>query len=804
MNITRTSMASLCALLALGLQAGTKVSFYAPDIVRVTKTKDGGEASHRFKTVVAKPLQRKPAVSVTDSGNGAVNTWCCDFKDKAALRVTDNGALGGGLVFKAGGEVLVKERGEAKFLDRDYNGVKGMGAMQGWELAKDEPLYGLGDNQTRELNIRRWHGTLMPRNVGDGLAAVVSPRGWAILWDNTSPVHAHSDDGGFSFESEIGGAVDYYFIAGGTIDGCIAGIRLLTGDVTMFPRWAYGYWQSKERYERQDETVGVVRKYRELGIPLDGIVQDWQYWGNNYLWNAMEFCSPDFRDPARMIGDIHGMNAKIAITIWQSFGPVTKQFRELDEKGLLFPFETWPSSGLGHIWPPRKDYPSGVRLYDAYSSEARDIYWRHLMRLYKLGIDCWWMDSTDPDHMYKEGDFEHKTSLGCTWREVRSAYPVACTSAVYEHMRGETDRRCFIFTRGAGLGEQRYGAAVWSGDTGSSWDTLRRQIPGGLNFTVTGNPNFNCDLGGFFAGRYRNGGGVDNPNWRELYVRWMQLGTFLPMMRSHGTDLPREVYLYGKAGEPVYDALVGSIKLRYRLMPYIYTVAADASQRRGSFMRPVAADFPKDKATWDLASEYLLGKSILVAPVLDAKYTSEDNKPVGEMEGWNKGEASDEAEAGRKGGIDWKAPRTHKAYLPSGADWWRFESGKKFAGGQTVEFPTTLASQPFFAKAGTVLPLGPDVQYNGEKAWDDIEVRVYPGADGDGELYEDDFETYACEKGAWTRIRFIWNDKSRTLVIGARQGTYDGMLKERTFRIVMPDGATKRVAYNGNETKVSF
>ena len=798
MNITRTSLAMLCGMLALCGQSETKVTFYAPNIARIVKTKDGGEALHRVETVIAKPqgveVKKRTVDGATEYASKALVVRC-DAKSGVVKFLSPKG------------EVLLAEKGPAVYRDRDWGGLKQVGAEQTWTLEKEEAIYGLGDNQSTVLNMRGWNALLHPRNVGDGLAAFVSVKGYGLFWDNTSPVAVRDNADGFTFESQIGNAVDYYYVYGGSIDDSIAGFREISGDVPMFPRWAYGYWQSKERYKTQWETVDVLKKYRERGIPMDGIVQDWQYWGGNPLWNAMEFTGKDFPDPKWMIKSVHDMNAKMLITIWQSFGPLTKPYRELSAKNYLFPFVTWPQSCLDQ-WPPRKDYPSDVKLYDNYSAEARGIYWKHLHRLYDLGIDGWWMDSTDPDHNYKEGDFEYKTSLGCTWREVRSAYPLEGTRAVYENMRKETDRRVFILTRGAALGEQRYGASVWSGDIGSSWDVLRRQIPGGLNYTMTGNPNFNCDLGGFFAGRYNNGGGVNNPNWRELYVRWMQLGTFLPMMRSHGTDIPREIYLYGKAGEPVYDALVGSIKLRYRLMPYIYTVAADASQKRGSFMRPVVADFPQDKETWNLVHQFMMGKSILVAPVLDAKYTREDNKPVGEMEGWDKegsGVRGQGSGAGNdKGGIDWTAERTHSAYLPKGADWWCFVTGKKFSGGQKVEFPTTLASQPFFVRAGTVLPLGPDVQFNGEKPWDNLEIRVYPGADGEGELYEDDFETYACEKGAWTRIRFTWNDKARTLTIAARNGEYEGMLKDRAFTIVLPDGATRRVVYAGKEVNIKF
>lgn len=760
----KAACATICvAVMAMACAGATRISHYAPNIVRVVKTADGGASVHPYKTVTAEPK------------DGA----CAE-----SLRVE----VADGVVafYDAQGGVMLREKGDAVFTPWTTNGVEYIKAAQTWELETGEAVYGLGDNQLDRLDMRGWRGRLMPRNVGDGLAAWVSVKGYGVLWDNTSPVNYSDGSDGLTLESDAGGAVDYYFVLGGSIDGVVAGFRELTGDVTMFPRWAYGFWQSKERYKSQDEIVNVAKKYRELGIPLDGIIQDWQYWGNNYLWNAMEFMSENFREPKKMVDAIHAMNAKLAISVWQSFGTATKQYRELSEAGLLFPFETWPQSGIGHIWPPRLDYPSGARLYDNYSEDARAIYWRHLQRLRALGVDCWWMDSTDPDHIEKDGDLEYATSLGVPWRTVRSAYPISGVGAVYERMRKATNQRCFIFTRGASLGQQRYGAAVWSGDIDSSWEALRCQIPGGLNFSMTGNPNFNCDLGGFFAGRYKRSGGIASENWRELYVRWMQLGTFLPMMRSHGTELPREIYLYGKEGEPVYDALVAAVKMRYRLMPYIYTVAADAVLKRDSFMRPLVADFPADKTTWNITDEFLLGRQILVAPVLKAQYTSEDNKSEGKAKN-----------------VDYTAERKYTVYLPAGADWWDVEKGVKHEGGKRIEITTTLASQPMFAKAGSVLPLGPDVQFNGEKPWDELEIRVFPGADASFELYEDDFETYAYEKGEWSRIPFAWDDASRTLVIGERIGAFQGMATNRVFRIVLPGHAPRPVSYDGARIELS-
>lgn len=775
------------------------VEFYTPRTVRVLKTPAGATFSKPFETVNAKP----GAVSVKFEGSETA-TWSSDALvvklDKKTRLVSFWTPLG---------ERIFGEKENAYFHHVEYGACKAMRVNQCFESAKDEGLYGLGDLENGRLNQRGEKNTLTPRNVGNGIPYVASNRGWALWWDNTSPTQFQDRPGDlFYFESEMGEGVDYYFLWGGSGDGCVVEMRELTGDVPMFPRWAYGFWQSKERYKTPQETVAVLESYRKNRIPLDGIVQDWQYWGGNYLWNAMEFTGEDWRDGDWMIRRAHELNAKMIITIWQSFGPHTKAYRELDPQGLLFPFETWPPSGLSHIWPPRKDYPSGVKLCDNFSPIVRDVYWKNLKRLWNAGMDGWWMDSTDPDHFAKPGDMEHMTSLGVPYRAVRNAYPVSATMGVYERQRAETDKkRVFILTRGAGAGQQRFATSVWSGDIASNWDMLRKQVPGGLNYTVTGNPQFNCDIGGFFAGRYGHGEkGVNNVNYRELYARWMQLGALLPMMRSHGTEVPREVYLYGKPGEEVYDALVGAIKLRYRLMPYIYSLAGHVTKDRASVMRPLWFDYAADPKTRDEAYEYMFGTEILAAPVLKALYTTEDNKPVGEYEGWNK-----KAEGGEKvvsAGVDlnkaFAGERKWSAYLPKGSDWWCFASEKKLAGGQTVEFPVTLRSVPIFVKAGGILPLGPDVQFNGEKDWSSLDVNVYPGAYGAYAFYEDAFDSYDYEKGAWTEIPMKWDDAAKTLTIGARVGSYPEMPKNRTFTVKAVGLGTRTVKYSGEEVKVQF
>ena len=564
--------------------------------------------------------------------------------------------------------------------------------------------------------------------------------------------------------------------------------------------------QSKERYKSQEETVGVVKKYRELGIPLDCIIQDWQYWGHNYLWNAMDSRNPSFDNPKAMIDSIHGMNARMMISIWSSFGPATKPYRTLDKEGLLFNMETWPQSGI-EGWPPNMEYPSGVRVYDCYNPKARDIYWDYLNRgIFQLGMDGWWMDSTEPDHFnWQESDFNRQTYLG-SYRSVRNAYPLMTVGGVYDHQRAETsDKRVIILTRSGFLGQQRYASNVWSGDVQSSWDMFRKQITAGLNFSLTGMPHWNSDLGGFFAGSYNINGNTSatrNPMYQELYVRWLQFGVFCPMMRSHGADTPREFFWYGKAGEPVYDALVDAVKLRYSLLPYIYSTAWEVSHRQSTFMRALYMDFLNDKNTWKIGNEYMFGKAFLVAPVLHAQYTPEQKQNIlKENEGWNK---TTNNQVNLSLNVDFTQSKEMEVYLPSGNKWYNYWTNEDFDGGQKLKIKTSLDRIPLFVRAGSIIPTGPDVQYTNEKEWDNLIINVYPGADGTFTLYEDEGDNYNYESGAYTEIQMKWNDTKRILTIDARKGEYNGMLTKRNFTIRTTDGKEKVITYSGKKINVKI
>lgn len=775
------------------------VEFYTPSTIRVLKAPTGKAFTKESLSVIATPGIVK--FSLTDNGGQLLLR-------STALQVRLDLNSGRIDFSNTNGSPLLSETGTPSFTPTDDVGTHSYKVRQAFRLETDETIYGLGNLENGKLSQRGVVRTLMPGNVEDGIPFFQSVKGYGLYWDNYSPTEFADRNGETSFESEVGDCIDYYFLYGGNADGVVAEMRQLTGEVPMFPLWTYGFWQSRERYKSQEELLGVLRKYREQNIPIDGMIQDWQYWGNNYLWNAMEFMNADFARPQEMMDEIHRQNAHLIISIWSSFGPQTKPYRELNEKGLLFNFSTWPQSGISEQWPPRMDYPSGVRVYDAYSPVARDIYWNNLHRLYDFGMDGWWMDSTEPDHLdFKPEDMDTPTALG-SFRRVRSAYPLMTVGGVYDHQRAvSSDKRVFILTRSGFAGQQRYGCNVWTGDVVSTWESLRNQIPAGLNFSLTGNPNFNSDLGGFFAGAYNqgynDGTGALNPAYRELYVRWMQFGVFCPMMRSHGTDVPRELYYYGKTGEPVYDALLKAVRLRYSLLPYIYATSWEVTHRQSTFMRALMMDFAADRRTWDINDQYMFGSSLLVAPVLHAQYTPELVKQVSADDGWNQEESGDQ-QAQQTGDVDFTRPATTTLYLPAGTSWYDFWTGKRLEGGQEITRETTLDLIPVYAKAGSIIPIGPDVQYATEKPWDNLEIRLYPGADGSFTLYEDEGDNYNYEQGAYSEILFTWNDVSRRLTIGARKGNFPGMLAQRNFTVVLPDGMQKTVNYNGKKTSVKF
>ena len=763
--------------LAYGAKHDVSIEFITPGIVHVIKGKP-------TKSLVV--TAKAGDVALTRQGNTTSSNLL-------SVRIDEHTGCVTFLTPK--GSVLLREK------SCDVEKVR-----QTFQLDKDEAIYGLGTIQNGKINRRGEHKRMEQSNLEDFQNVLQSIKGWGIYWENYSPTQFDDDASGMSFTSEVGEGIDYYFMYGGSVDGVIAQMRYLTGDVPMFPLWTYGFWQSKERYKTAAETESIVDKYRELQVPLDGIIQDWQYWGSNYLWNAMDFLSEDFSTGKQLIQNVHQKHAHFMISIWASFGPQTRQYRELNEKGLLLPIETWPQSGISHIWPPVMDYPSGVKVYDAFSPEARDIYWKYLKTLFDYGTDAWWMDSTDPDFFNpRESDYAHKV-YGGTWRSQRNAFPLETVRGVYEKQRKESEeKRVFIMTRSSFAGQQHYGSNMWSGDVNSSWDMLRKQVPAGLSFSLTGNPNFNTDIGGFFCGSYNTqgpGSAPHNPQFQELYVRWMQYGLFCPVFRSHGADAPREIWQFGQKGEPVYDAIEQAIRLRYRLIPYLYSTAWQVTSNNDSYLRPLFSDFAADKRVWDITDEFMFGRSILAAPIVNPQYTEEKIIRTDAMTGWdrkevNSGEVTDEK-------LDFTASKSATKYLPKGTLWYDFWTGECFRGGRDLTLQTTFNRVPMFVRAGSILPLGPEMQYVGEKAWDNLELRVYPGADATFTLYEDEGDNYNYERGVYTTIPIRWDNKSHTLTIGQRQGSYPGMLQQRQFTVTLPDGTSQTVTYDGAALEVAF
>lgn len=753
----------------------TEVIYYSPNIVRVVKTPTDAKVEHHSWVVTATP-QAGNAKNVLVKKDGIGRLTFTDKKGNVLLRE-------GGSAFRPITEGVDKGR---------YR------VIQSFELDEQEPIYGLGMLQNGKMNQRGENRRMMQSNQEDYAHFFQSIKGYGVFWDNYSPTALNDDGRTLKLESEVGELVDYYFIYGGDADGVISGMRWLTGKVPMLPLWTYGFHQSRERYVSSSQLLDVVDTYQKTGVPLDGIIQDWQYWGSNYVWNAMEFGNEEFANYQEMIDRVHQQGKHLNISIWASFGPMTKPYRDLSEKGLLYDFQTWPQSGLT-FWPPRMDYPSGVRVYDPFSKEARDIYWRHLSRLHQTGIDAWWMDSTDPDHLdFMESDLDQVRPMTdpvsgkeqqASWRSMRNLFPLATVEGVYNHQRAvDKNKRVFILTRSYFAGQQRTGANTWSGDVNSRWDVLRKQVPLCLNYTLTANPNVNTDIGGFFAGAYNTKGsqsGTKNPQYHELYVRWMQFGLFCPMMRSHGTEVWRELNYYGKPGEPVYDALLSAVKMRYQLLPYIYSTSWQVHQNDDSFMRALMMDFKDDPKTLDNNREFLFGRSLLVAPVVEALYTPEKIQ--------------------KEVTADWTAKKTYDVYLPQGIQWYDYWTNERLEGGQTIKADGTLAHCPVYVKAGSILPLCKKEVMNANIAdWQTLDLLVYPGADATFTLYEDEGDNYNYEQGAYSTITLQWNDRKRTLTIGKREGSFKGMLENRTFRIQIPGGQSKTVEYAGNKVEVNL
>jgi len=554
-----------------------------------------------------------------------------------------------------------------------------------------------------------------------------------------------------SLWSEVGEGIDYYFVSGPALDTVVAGYRALTGRATLMPRWALGLWQSRQRYETAQQSLEVVAEYRRRGLALDNIVQDWRYWPLDQ-WGSHAFDPQRFPDPDAWLDSLHARHAHVMISVWGKFYPGTANFEAMRRGGFLYPR---PLEEKARDW---LGFP--YAFYDAFNPDARRLFWSQIeSALFRRGIDAWWMDATEPDVVESPPTLDRQranlqpTALGAGAR-VLNASPLENSRGVYEGQRAAApDQRVFILTRSGFAGIQRYATAVWSGDVTSTWTAFAKQIPAGLGFSLSGVPWWTTDSGGYtlpakFSAKHPTPEALDE--WRELNARWFQFATFCPLTRLHGELQPREPWTFGGDDSPVYRTIAKFDRLRYRLLPYLYSIAAAATRDDDTLMRPLVMDFPDDAHARTLTDEYLFGPAFLVAPVTHYR------------------------------------ARSREVHLPAArGGWFDFWSGAAVAGGRRIEAAAPFESLPLHVRAGAIVPLGPDLQWTSEKPADPITLVVYSGADGAFTLYEDDGVSYGCERGACARIPLRWDDAARTLTIGAREGKFPGMLAERTFEVVL-------------------
>ena len=562
-----------------------------------------------------------------------------------------------------------------------------------------------------------------------------------------------------SIWSEMSPDMDYYFIAGKNMDDVISGYRTLTGKAPVYPKWVLGFWQSRERYQSSKDIEENMKKFRDLHIPVDNIVQDWNYWKLD-SWGSHEFEASRYPNPQAMLDSVHSMHGRFMISVWPKFYDTVKNYKELDSKGWMYHQAIKDDI---HDW-------LGFRgsFYDAYSGGARKMFWRqmdeNLYSKYKFGVDAWWMDASEPNvrdctPMWYRKTLCGPTALG-TSTEYFNAYSIVNADAIYNGQRSvNPNQRVFLLTRSGFAGEQRYSTATWSGDIATRWEDMRAQMTAGLNYSMAGLPFWGMDQGGFCVeNRYvaaqqefdKTGKeNADLKEWRELQARWNEFGCFVPLYRAHGQWPLREVWNIAPADHPAYKTIVAYDKLRYRLMPYLYSMAGMVHLKDYTMMRGLVMDFNGDDNVLDIKDQWMFGPALMACP-------------VGEYQKY-----------------------TRNVYLPKQNGWYDFYTGKHYAGGQTIVADAPYEKIPVFCPEGAILPVGPEMEWSDEKKPELIDLYVYAGKDGNFTIYEDEGTNYNYEKGKYSIIDIHYNDAQKTLTIGARKGSFDGMLQKRRFNVVL-------------------
>ncbi|KAF0092842.1 MAG: glycosyl hydrolase family 31 [Puniceicoccaceae bacterium 5H] len=640
-----------------------------------------------------------------------------------------------------------------------------------------------------ELVVDSWRQNWMPYNDRFQLDLEAGePHKIEIEWVSRGgykslrvlPPEPEELDEQITLTSDVGEKVDYYFVQGSDPDNVIQQYRRLTGTAPLMPKWALGKWQCRERYKTQEELLGVVQEFREREIPLDAIVQDWNYWPEDE-WGNHTFDPDRFPDPEGMVRELHeDLNTHIMISVWPKFYRGIRNYERFAEHDWLYPrnIELGTRDWIG------EGYES--TFYDAFNPEAGALFWQTINEaLFSKGFDAWWLDATEPDIHSNISIEERKRRMNPTFTgsgaRNYNAYSINNSRAIYQGQREEApNQRVFILTRSAFAGQQRYAAATWSGDVASRWSDFKKQITYGINFSAAGIPYWTTDIGGFAVEpRYENPNADDLAEWRELNMRWYQFGAFCPLFRVHGQFPYREIYNIAPEGHPVYEGMLRYDKLRYRLMPYIYGVAGKVTHEGYSFTRPLMFDFPDDPEAVATDDAFLFGPSILVCPVTEYR------------------------------------ARQRTVHLPDGADWYDMHTGERLEGGQTFQADAPLGDLPLYVRAGSIIPFGPNIQYVDEKPDAPIELRVYPGADASFTLYNDAGTTYDYEDGAYAEIEVHWDDAKHTLSLSDRHGSYADMPDARTFRIVVVDAThgntlqptttpQKTVHYHGQAMQVKL
>lgn len=737
---------------------GTGVCVYSPQDVKVKVKSSGNVVTMKSSELIVTMDGQTKALTFVDRKTGQVLLSEDPAKPREWEPVVQERILydekSAHMEETANGKVTVKD-----IIRRDTIGVSKRFQVH-FHVTPDEGIYGLGAHMEDYMNLNGKTLYLTQHNLKATVPVLTSTNGYGLLFDAGCAMKWEDN----SMQLEAAKELDYYFIKGETLDEVVRGYRYLTGECPMMPRYMFGYTQSKERYCSQDELVGVLREYRRRHVPIDMIVQDWNYWPEG--WGYMKMDERYYPNPQAMADSVHALDAKLMVSIWPNpqYCPQERDFRE---KGYM----------LEHS------------VYDVFNPEARKYYWSYADReFFSKGFDAWWCDCSEPldgdwnvrglgsdygwDSQEKRWHLNKDILSDALGAERSSLYSLYHAMGIYEHQRAaSSDKRVLNLTRSSYAGQQRFATVTWNGDTHASWKSFRQQIPAGLNFMATGCPYWSVDIGSFFTrsdarwfykGQFPQG--VKDDGYKEYYTRMLQWGTFLPMMRSHGTDTPREIWRFGEPGTKYYDAILRMIHLRYQLLPYTYSMAAQVTLNDYTMARLLAFDFAGDRAARDIQDQYMYG-SILVCPVTEPGATS------------------------------------RQVYLPGDVEWIDFWTGKRYAGHTTMEAEAPLDRLPLYVKAGTILPLAPVVESSSQLEGKELTLQVYPGADAEFVLYEDEGDNYNCEQGQYSQIRLSWNDKKQTLTLGAREGSYPGMSETRTFLVKCGDKEL-RVTYDGHLLKV--